>query len=122
MKSLTITLPMPHKNLSPNARGHWSKKSSQARLQRSLAAIRVREALGRRRPPKWLAAEVLIEVIPPDRRKRDKDNIQGSLKSAFDGAEDAGVVENDNVFTYLPVQILEPDKNNAGVRITFTSK
>jgi hypothetical protein len=82
--------------------------------------LAVKAALGRRRAPKWPAATVLVEVTPPDLRKRDKDNLLASLKAAFDGAEDAGVVVNDNVFTYLPVAILPPDKERPGVRITFS--
>lgn len=118
--SITITLPMPHGDLSPNSRGHWSRKSRQKSIQRRAAQLAVKAALGRRRAPKWPAATVLVEVIPPDLRKRDRDNLLASLKAAFDGAEDAGVVVNDNVFTYLPVAILPPDKERAGVRITFT--
>jgi Holliday junction resolvase RusA-like endonuclease len=122
MKSITITLPMPVRNHSPNARCHWSAKARAVKYQRNLAAWLVREALGRRKPPLWPAVEVLVEVTPPNRIRRDKDNLLASLKGAFDGATSAGIAKDDDVFTYLPVQILEPDKDKAGVRITFTSK
>ena len=68
----------------------------------------------------WKAANVQIEVTPPDRRRRDKDNLLASLKAAFDGAQDAGLIADDSGLTYLPITIQEPDKHNAGVKLTFT--
>ncbi|MFA5135713.1 MAG: hypothetical protein WC505_08080 [Patescibacteria group bacterium] len=47
-----------------------------------------------------------VRVIPhwyfTDRRQRDMDNLSASLKAAFDGLQDAGVVKNDNQFISWP--------------------
>lgn len=118
-EQITITLEMPHKHLSPNSRCHWAQKAKQRKIQRMASNLRIRQALGANCSPKWESANVQITVTPPDRRRRDKDNLEGSLKAAFDGAQDAGLIADDSGLTYLPVVIAEPDKANAGVTLTF---
>jgi len=105
MDSLTITLRLPSPPLSPNWRGHWATKAKDVRLYRELANVMARQALGRQDPPRWKAATVQATFFFPDRRRRDKDNLLASLKAAFDGLADAGVVENDAGFTHLPVGV-----------------
>lgn len=122
MTELTISIPMPSRYLSPNQKAHWATKARWARMQRHLTTLFVREALGRRRAPKWDEADVIIAVHPPDRRPRDRDNILASLKSAFDGAQDAGVVANDRGFYYWPIEIRDPSKANPRVEITFRKR
>lgn len=118
-QQITITLEMPHKHLSPNSRCHWAQKSQKKRAQRGAASSLIRSELGVVFSPKWKAANVQIIVTPPDRRRRDKDNLLASLKAAFDGAQDAGLIADDSGLTYLPITIAEPDKANAGVTLTF---
>jgi Holliday junction resolvase RusA-like endonuclease len=119
MKQVSITLPMPHAHLSPNSRCHWAQKSKAKKAQRTAAAVALHiETIAQR--PLWKAANVQIEVTPPDRRRRDKDNLLASLKAAFDGAQDAGLIADDSGLTYLPITIQAPDKQNAGVKLTFT--
>ena len=43
----------------------------------------------------WHKCEVLVTLYHQHRRARDADNAMGSLKSMYDGIQDAGVVPND---------------------------
>ena len=117
--TITIFMPMPAKALSPNARVHWSKRHKARKAQRNHAKLLVRSELAPNHTP-WKSGEVEILVFPPDRRRRDRDNYLASMKGIFDGAEDAGLIENDCGFTYKPIQFDEPRKENPGVEITFT--
>jgi crossover junction endodeoxyribonuclease RusA len=119
IEQITIKLEMPHKHLSPNSRCHWAQKSKAKRSQRDSTDFKIRAELGSNLSPKWKTANVQITVTPPDRRRRDKDNLLASLKAAFDGAQDAGLIADDSGLTYLPIAITEPDKANAGVTLTF---
>jgi crossover junction endodeoxyribonuclease RusA len=92
---VVIDLPWPDKRLSPNARQHWAVKSAIVKKARADAHLYTLEAagyaLGTLRAT--LAGEgpipVHIALYPPDRRLRDRDNMQHSLKHALDGIADA---------------------------------
>jgi len=43
----------------------------------------------------WAHCEVLVTMYHTTRRQRDADNALASLKSMYDGIQDAGVVPND---------------------------
>jgi crossover junction endodeoxyribonuclease RusA len=119
MNQITITLPMPHKHLSPNSRCHWAQKSTAKKAQRSLSALSIIAALKFERPL-WSSADVAITVTAPDKRRRDRDNLLSALKGAFDGAQDAGLISDDSGLTYLPIQIVTGNKATAGITLTFT--
>lgn len=87
-----ITLPFPSADLSPNARLHWRKVATakkaaradghKATLEMPLEARRaVAEGDG--------LIPVQIRFYPPDKRRRDSDNMIASLKAAMDGIADA---------------------------------
>lgn len=96
-----IELPWPPKELSPNARVHWS--------------VRARATKAFREQAYWLAkASSLprvafdgpiafrVEFQPPDKRHRDDDNIIAAFKSARDGIADAlGVNDRRFAASYL---------------------
>ena len=81
---ITIMLPWPDKDLSPNARVHWRKKAEAVKLAREVghysAHGREIEYNGR------FVAEFIFH--PPDRRRRDLDNCLASCKSYIDGVCD----------------------------------
>lgn len=109
-----IILPWPAKELSPNARGHWAPKARAARKARMDAFYATKAAkVG------IVAGEVpitlRIEFCPPDKRKRDADNMLASCKNFFDGIADALSV-NDSFFRHQ-VFIAEPVK---GGRVTVS--
>jgi crossover junction endodeoxyribonuclease RusA len=86
---ISVTLPWPPSQLSPNARIHWGEKSRYRKLYRDAcywqtiaSGIKPNVAY---RPPLMVA----IEFVPPDRRARDLDNMLGAIKSGLDGLADA---------------------------------
>lgn len=87
-------LPWPHKDLSPNSRCHWSKKSKAAKSYRAACHILCRAA-GIKAPEGKILLS--LEFIPPDRRSRDLDNLLSSCKALLDGIADALAV-NDSRF------------------------
>jgi crossover junction endodeoxyribonuclease RusA len=106
-----VTLSWPHKDLSPNARVHWARKAQLVKLERADAGWRTVCALGTSVKPKWPSATVSMTFCPPDKRRRDKDNLIASMKAANDGISDAlGVDDSRFVSTY---QMGSPVKGGA---------
>lgn len=94
MAEYTITLPWPSRALSPNARVHWSKRASAAKKYRQDCCI-LSHAAGCRA---LNAARLTVEITfhPPDKRRRDTDNLLSSLKGGLDGIADATGVDDSN--------------------------
>lgn len=82
-----IVLPWPDRALSPNSRGHWSKKSRAAKAYRKACwAIAKQSGVA----VDWEGEVALwLTFFPPDRRHRDDDNLIASFKSGRDGLADA---------------------------------
>ena len=84
--SLTLTLPWPPKELSPNARLHWSKL---ARAKKSYRATCFWTAIqqGARRVD---ATKLYLSLtfFAPSRRAYDLDNALARMKSGLDGLAD----------------------------------
>jgi crossover junction endodeoxyribonuclease RusA len=96
-----VTLNWPDKGLSPNARLHWSRKSRLVKAARTAAWGAVLEARGRAPMPRGEHLHLTWVFCPPDRRRRDRDNIIASLKAAADGIADAlGVDDSTFISTY----------------------
>lgn len=94
-----IVLPWPPKDLSPNARLHWSKKSKAAKAYREACRVITLQA-GEKID--WEGdIHVWIDFYPPDRRARDDDNMIAAFKSGRDGMADALKV-NDKRFRTHP--------------------
>lgn len=91
---------------TPNDRG-WRKRWARTKVLR-------REAWGlakQQRIPALTKIRVGMTVIPPDRRRRDEDNLVGTMKPLVDGLVDAGVIPDDTgqyVERVFPT-IAEPD-------------
>lgn len=87
MSRIVITFPWPDKALSPNARGHWSKKSRAAKSYRK-ACWAITKQSGVK--VDWEGeAHLWLTFYPPDRRARDDDNLIASYKSGRDGMAEA---------------------------------
>jgi len=88
-----LILPWPSPDLSPNARGHWSKRMRATKEARGLAFVMARKIgwnVSLSKP--WVSDAPItlhVDVFPPDRRRRDHDNIGASLKAYRDGIADA---------------------------------
>ena len=116
MNTITISLSIPPPELSPNGRYHWAAKSRQVKKYRAQAQLLCRAQTYEK--PRWKQATVSVVWYHPDRRRRDRDNLQASLKAAFDGIADAGIVDNDSGLIHLPAA-LEIDRQNPRVEITI---
>ena len=124
MDDIRLTLPLPAKSLHPNARVHWRPKADAVRVARVAAKVRaleaVRAAAGDKRPlpqpPRWRTANAQVTFYAPDRRRRDRDGVLTSLKAAFDGIADAGVIVDDSGFIHHPV-LMEYDPANPRIEI-----
>lgn len=88
----SFTMPWPAKQVWPNFRQshHWRSYHKQVKAQREMAWALALEAKMR---PVWDAAggciPVQVVITPPDRRRRDRDGMQGACKSILDGLADA---------------------------------
>jgi crossover junction endodeoxyribonuclease RusA len=95
---IVIQLPYPPPALRPNASspGSWRKKSEAAKRYKADCLILCRAA--RLHAPD--ATELRIEFRPPDRRRRDLDNMLASAKWAIDAiAETIGVDDSNFALT-----------------------
>jgi crossover junction endodeoxyribonuclease RusA len=75
-----ITLPWPDKVLWPNRPAHWSKVA-RARKSQKHAAYYLAQPLGRMTGP----VNIHLTFCPPDKRRRDIDNMLASCKGHLDG-------------------------------------
>lgn len=92
---MRITLPWPHRKLSPNARAHWASVAPLKKKAREDATYATYEVMphGVRETRGFYAGSDAIPVqvffFPPDRRHRDDDNMIASFKAQRDGIADA---------------------------------
>jgi len=121
-----ITLPLPDARLSPN---HSKPQSRQARIllskaikeYREDAMIAALEAIeeacgGPGFKPRHKAVTAQATFYHAKIRKRDRMNLSCSLKPAWDGMQDAQLIEDDWGVTELP-PIREIDKDRPRVEI-----
>lgn len=127
---MTITLPLPTRNLSPNARCHWAVKAREVKVYRALAHWRATKEMqrdlasrgavfGAVLPMRLDRATVRLTFYWPDKRRRDRDNALASMKSAMDGFTDAGVWGDDSGVTFLPIAF-EVDRASPRVEVEVT--
>lgn len=75
----------PSKQLTSNARGHWSRRHKASKEVRT-AAYWVAKGAG---VGKWPLARLRVYFAPPDNRRRDPSNAPILAKSIIDGLADA---------------------------------
>ena len=88
-----VLLGWPPKALSPNARGHWATRSRAAKAYRYSCFMAAKLA-GLVAPAGRLL--LVIEFLPPNRQRRDDDNLIAAFKSGRDGLADALGVDDCN--------------------------
>lgn len=96
--AISLTLPWPSRDLSPNARIHWSRRAKAVKQARWQAWAIAKEAIGANKPD-WSGAHVTLTFHPPDKRRRDADGMLSMMKASIDGISDA-IGINDHKFTY----------------------
>ena len=89
---LTVTLPWPDPNLSPNRKNgtHWAgvNKAKGKRLADARALTLQAMAQARYMPPPG-ALPLVLTFVAPDKRRRDLDNLLASMKADLDGLSQA---------------------------------
>jgi crossover junction endodeoxyribonuclease RusA len=117
---LKIWVPWPDKRLSPNWKRshHWRSYSKPAKSARNIGFWACKEALGRN-SMKDGPVRVKVSYYPPDRRRRDQDNMHGSVKHYLDGVSDALKIDDCN-FTMSYVVHPYSDQHEAGVKIELS--
>lgn len=91
----TVTLPWPPKDLSPNARVHWAKLAKVKRAYRhACRTLALQAGYSAFRRDDWGPLHVSLVFYPPDRRKRDQDNMLAAMKSGLDGLADAMQIDD----------------------------
>lgn len=100
---LVVVLPLPRRELSPNARCHWHAKRRAAKAARATAHYAALQAGGD--GLMLTAARIDIRAFHKTTRRRDRDNIIASCKAYFDGLADARLIADDSGFTLGPVAL-----------------
>jgi len=114
-----ITLPLPTRELSPNSRCHWRTKAAAVKRYRELA--RLATYVGGGMDCRWEHAIADVAFYWPDRRSRDADNALASLKAAWDGMRDVGLIVDDNTRVLRLAECdFHIDGKNPRVEITVT--
>lgn len=120
MTEARIWLPIP-----PSVNGYWKPtkgggvmRSKKASAFKARARNLIQFAIPKNRLSSSLPfrGSVLVEVVlvPPDRARRDLDNL---LKALLDSLESAGVVEDDSQVDRLVVTRGPVDKDGAGLLV-----
>lgn len=92
--------------LSMNSRAHWARTARKAAELRVAMAWKYRAA----RIPRMNKVRLALYYAPPDKRKRDADNLVATLKVVKDALQDAGIVPDDTpryVEALMPI-LVEP--------------
>ena len=108
---MQVTVPWPPKQLSPNARVHWAIRSRNAKRYRQLCYLAAQRAGARPAQTEPETVQVCITFHPPDRRRRDWDNLLASIKHGLDGLAQALGVD-DRIFRPR-LEVGEPVKGGA---------
>ena len=95
---MRIDLSWPPALLSPNARAHWGSKATAVKAyRRQCWAIASASRGGEVECP----VHMTVIFHPPDKRRRDRDNMIAAMKAGMDGLADAlGVDDRHFVPTY----------------------
>ena len=117
---LRIVLPLPPKELSPNAGKKWPvgmiNRITQKAQSDTIALVR--EQIPRGVPLEQ--ATVTVTFVVPDQRDRDKDNLVAASKPYMDGLVKAGVIIDDNWKVIRAVYEMEYEKGISATIIEVT--
>jgi crossover junction endodeoxyribonuclease RusA len=113
---LKISLPWPDSKLAPNrAKGlHWAKTSGLRAQAFEAAFLLTHQAVNQHRG-EWydLTGQVPLTITfnPPDKRKRDSDNLLASLKNSLDGVATALTIDDSR---FNPITLRRGDSVKGG--------
>lgn len=113
-----LTLPWPSKDLSPNARVHWSRRSKAAQAARQTGRVLAMQAGWTRDALPAGRLHLWVTFHPPTKRMPDDDNMLARFKAYRDGLADALLID-DRRFVSHPFVSDQPRKGGeVVVRIT----
>lgn len=121
-ESVIAVLPLPPRILSPNVhqatiRGRFAKAAATKR-QRRLAKEAVLEECIETAP--WKKCEVAAEFFYQQKRRHDDENAMVSIKPAYDGIVDAGLVaDDDSIHMRKLPPAFSVDRENPRVELTI---
>lgn len=101
-----IELPYPPASLNPNKRLHWGQRARATKLYRS--ECRVLSRAQGLRPMKADQCTIGVTFHPPDKRRRDRDNMIAAFKAGADGLAD--VIQVDDADWVVSYALGEPRK------------
>lgn len=113
---IIIRLPLPEKELSPNARIHWSVKSKHTKAARYYA-----KSIAASLPDGIKFSSYVLRFTWKDKRRHDMDNATAAVKAYLDGIADA-IGQDDSEWEFDGVRFNEPSKVGACVEIVFQQK
>ena len=116
---LRIILPWPPSALSPNGRTHWRTHAKAKKSYRQACAL---QALAQGVTAGCMPVgrvRVSMTFVPPDKRRRDLDNLIAAMKSGLDGLSDALGVD-DHKFA-LAAELLTDGTIGGFVRVEVTA-
>lgn len=122
-EAVTIILPLPVRCLEPNSTigslgGRFMKAAAIKKLRRL-----TREAIEGEQVETMPWPKVIVQVgfFHETKRRRDQDNAMGSLKAAYDGIVDSGLVADDD-YEHMErgVPTFKIDTESPRVEITIT--
>lgn len=105
---MSTRFPWPPKTLSPNARVHWATRSRAAKRYRQ-DCFYLAKCAGLKMPGS--AGILSLTFCPPDRRKRDDDNLVAAFKAGRDGIAQAMGIDDHRLS--LLVKMGEPVEGGA---------
>ena len=116
---MTITLPLPPSDLSPNRRPHWAVKAKCVSAYRSAAMLKGSEQ-ARKLPtlPRWSCAVVQVTWYAKTWMHPDGDNALSMTKPIWDGLTDAGVFSDDRGLIHPPI-LFRVDRFNPRLEISI---
>jgi len=111
---MEATLPWP-----PSMNHYWRRVGPRTLISREGRRFRTNvcallDGGGPRRPPAGGRIALAMDAYPPDRRRRDLDNL---LKATVDALQHARVYEDDSQVDLLLVRRREPDRPHGHVAI-----
>jgi crossover junction endodeoxyribonuclease RusA len=126
-----VILPWPDKALSPNARGHWAKRSRAVKTARSQSYLLTRQSMTEQPGTisAWHAIQnitdagtILVRIVfePPGRYRYDLDNLVARRKAGLDGIADAVGIDDHRFQLESPV-IGDTFKPHGRVCVTLTT-
>lgn len=110
---MKVVISWPERALWQNARVHWAERSRAVKSHRHEANVLARRA-GLRKPPSD-NPKITVTFHPPDRRKRDLQNMPATVKGALDGLADAMGVDDSTFRVTFPTEFGEVVKGGCVV-------